>query len=57
MSTFREHLKECGLTRAGAHHIDDCYKKGTCSKGGQILTGPFITGRSGGAKAYFDDKS
>ncbi|CAF9924291.1 hypothetical protein IMSHALPRED_006141 [Imshaugia aleurites] len=32
MSTFREHLKECGPIRAGVHHIDDCCKKGTCRK-------------------------
>lgn len=32
MSTFREHLKECGPIRAGVHHIDDCCEKGTCKK-------------------------
>lgn len=35
MSTFREHLKECGPIRAGVHHIDDCCKKGTCRKKGE----------------------
>ena len=32
MSTFREHLKECGPIRAGVHHINDCCEKGTCRK-------------------------
>ncbi|KAL9098786.1 MAG: hypothetical protein Q9163_005617 [Psora crenata] len=30
MSTFREHLRECGPIRGGVHHINDCCKKGTC---------------------------
>lgn len=35
MSTFREHLTECGPIRAGVHHIDDCCKKGSCRKKGE----------------------
>jgi hypothetical protein len=29
MSTFGEHLKECGPIKDGVHHINDCCKKGT----------------------------
>ena len=32
MSTFREHLKECGPIKDGVHHINDCCNKGTCKK-------------------------
>lgn len=32
MSTFREHLKECGPIRDRVHHTNDCCKKGTCRK-------------------------
>lgn len=35
VSTFREHVKECGPIRDGVHHIDDCCKKGTCRNKGE----------------------
>lgn len=32
MSTFREHLKECGPIRGGVHHTTNCCENRTCRK-------------------------
>ncbi|KIW36549.1 uncharacterized protein PV06_11203 [Exophiala oligosperma] len=41
MSTFKDHLKECGPVKEGVHHINDCCKKGTCVGREKIISSPF----------------